>query len=821
MSVERFVQEVLNDSYYRGQAVDIRRLPARPAIYGYPKAELSAELKVALAQMDIEELYSHQATALDVIGQGEHAVIVTSTASGKTLCYNLPVLEMLLKDPNARALYIFPTKALAQDQLQGLLRWQALIPSLSMQAGTYDGDTPRDLRRRLRDSGNVILTNPDMLHGAILPHHPSWGHFFANLRFVVIDEIHTYRGIFGSNVANVLRRLHRVCRQYQAKPQFICCSATIANPTELARQLTGQTMTLIDNDGSPKGQKHFVLWNPPLLADNLERRSPNSEARDLMVRLIRARIQTIAFTRARVVAELIYRYVREDLSRYGSGLANSVRAYRGGYLPEERRAIERQLFSGELLGVSSTNALELGIDIGSLDACLIVGFPGTIASVWQQAGRAGRKNADSLVILIGHNNPIDQYLMQHPQYFFEQTPENAIIDPDNPYIVLGHLRAASFELPISIDEEADFGPSAPALLDILGEDRQLVYRGDRWFWVGRGYPADDVNLRNMTENTYTIVDTSQGRSVIGSTDELSAFMQLHTEAVYIHEGDTYFVSELNTVEKVAYVHRAELDYYTQSISDRRVQVQMVETEKVQAGGMVRFGEVSVTYLTYMFKKIKFYNQDSIGFGKISLPPISLETCAFWLSPSLEILAEVRKWGRNPQDGLLGIANVITAVLPLYAMCDSMDIGSTVDSSNTGVPTVFVFDRFPGGIGYAGKGYELIGEVLEACLELIQGCGCGRGCPSCVGSPLPPYAATDVDSDAKGMIPDKEAALIILHGLLGEEPYIPLPVAEPVSGYASGYDQVATTHVERPTSPPLPERVELRIRQQIQQLNARQ
>lgn len=820
MAVERFLQELLNDRYYRGQAVDVRRLPARKAVYGRPEVDLSPELKVALAEQDIEELYSHQATALDVIGRGEHAVVVTSTASGKTLCYNLPVLEMLLKDPSARALYVFPTKALAQDQLQGLLRWQALIPSLTMQAGTYDGDTPRDLRRRLRDSGNVILTNPDMLHGAILPHHPSWGHFFANLRFVVIDEIHTYRGIFGSNVANVLRRLNRICRQYQSHPQFICCSATIANPTELAQQLTGQTITLVDNDGSPKGQKHFVLWNPPLLADNLERRSPNSEAKDLMVRLVRARIQTIAFTRARVVAELIYRYVREELSRYGSGLANSVRAYRGGYLPEERRAIERQLFLGELLGVSSTNALELGIDIGSLDACLIVGFPGTIASVWQQAGRAGRKNADSLVILIGHNNPIDQYLMQHPQYFFEQTPENAIIDPDNPYIVLGHLRAAAFELPITVREEADFGPSAPALLDILGEDRHMVYRGDRWFWVGHGYPADDVNLRNMTENTYTIVDTSEGQSVIGSTDELSAFMQLHTEAVYIHEGDTYFVSELNTVEKVAYVHRAELDYYTQSISDRRVQVQMVEIEKPQADGMVRFGEVSVTYITYMFKKIKFYNQDSIGFGKISLPPINLETCAFWLSPSLETLALVRKWGRNPQDGLLGIANVVTAVLPLYAMCDSMDIGSTVDSSNTGVPTVFVFDRFPGGIGYAGKGYELIEDVLEACLELIQACGCSSGCPSCVGSPLPPYAATDPAGDAKGMIPDKEAALVILHDLLGKEPYIPLPVTEPLPSYATGYAQVAAAPVERPVSPPLPERVELRIRQQIQQLNTK-
>jgi DEAD/DEAH box helicase domain-containing protein len=381
--------------------------------------------------------------------------------------------------------------------------------------------------------------------------------------------------------------------------------------------------------------------------------------------------------------------------------------------------------------------------------------------------------------------------------------------------VLGHLRTAAFELPIRVDEETDFGPLAPALLDILGEDRQLVYRGDRWFWTGRGYPADDVNLRNMTENTYTIVDTTGEHSVIGSTDELSAFMQLHTEAVYIHEGDTYFVSELNLTQKVAYVHRAELDYYTQAITDRRVQVVDTEIEKDVADGKVRFGEVSVTYITYMFKKIKFYSQDSIGFGKVSLPPSTLETCAFWLSPSLETLARTRQWGRNPQEGLLGIANVITAVLPLYAMCDSMDIGSVVDSSNTGVPTVFVFDRFPGGIGYAGKGYELIGEILEACLELIQECSCSGGCPSCVGSPLPPYMATDPDSDVKGTIPDKEAALLILHDLLGREPYTPEPLASPL---AAG-EVAASSVVVRPASPPLPERVELRIRQQIQRFNS--
>lgn len=813
MKVKEFLQEVMADRYYRGQIVTQRVLEGRPPVYGELDNPLPTVLEQALQKMGITKLYSHQAEAIKWIEAGNNVVVVTSTASGKTLCYNIPVVKSIMEDPSTTALYIFPTKALAQDQLKGLVRLQELLPEVPLRAGTYDGDTPSHTRRLLRDEGNCILTNPDMLHGAILPNHASWGKFFAQLKFVIIDEIHTYRGVFGSNVANVIRRLKRICAHYGSNPQFILASATIANPVELAEKLIGAPVMPVTNDGSPKGKKVFVIWNPPLLDQTMERRSSISEAKELLVKLLRQRVQTIAFTRARVVAELIYRYVREELARYGSGLASSVRAYRGGYLPEERRAIERQLFSGELMGVISTNALELGIDIGSLDACLIVGFPGTIASTWQQAGRAGRSGEDALVILLTNNTPIDQYLANHPHYFFEQTPENAIIDPDNPYVVVGHLRAAAYELPIRVEEETTFGRFAPALLDILAEDQQIVYRGDRWFWVGKGYPADDFSLRNISENTYTIVDTTDGNQVIGSIDELSAFTQLHTEAVYMHDGDTYFVSHLDLTEKVAYVHRAEVDYYTQAISDQRVKIEEEEVARMMRDARVAFGEVEVTNIVYMFKKIKFESRDSIGFGKIDLPPTVLDTCAVWLIPSLSTLHQVRQYGRNPMDGLLGLANVANEVIPLFAMCDPMDIGTVVEASNIGVPTVFIFDRFPGGVGYAQKTYELMEEVLEACLELISRCQCENGCPSCVGAPLPPYAHTDPDSETKGRIPDKEAALIILHDLLGKEPYIPRVKS---SDWAYG-EVSAAREVKRPPSPPLPERVELRIRKQVQRM----
>lgn len=781
MDFKKYLSNIQTSRDYNGQIARIEELPARDAAFGELSRPLPDLLARAIASIGIEQLYTHQVSAVEHVRAGRNVSIVTSTASGKTLCYNIPVIEKLLEDPQAKALYLFPTKALAQDQLKTLRRLAELDLDIAanIRCGTYDGDTPGDTRRKLRDNGNVILTNPDMLHTGIMPYHARWARFFANLKYVVIDEIHTYRGIFGSNVANVIRRLRRICRHYGADPQFICCSATIANPLELAENLVGVPMELVDNDGSPKGPKMFVMWNPPFIDQaKMERLSSNVEAQRLMVDLIRNRCQTITFGRARIVAELLYKYVRETLQRYSPGLANSVRAYRGGYLPEERREIERQLFSGELLGVTSTNALELGIDVGSLDAAIIIGFPGTVASTWQQAGRAGRGAEDSVVFFIGYNDPIDQYLMRHPDYFFGQSPEHAIIDPENAYILANHLRCAVFELPMmSIDAEF-FGDHTEEVAEILAEFGQVKKIADQWYWASTDYPAANVNLRTMSDNTFTIVDTTKSNKVIGQVDAISAPELVYPEAVYMHDAETYFVENLDLSNKVAYVRRADVDYYTQAIVDSRIKVIDKQFDKDWRGSTVALGEVEVNWATTAFKKIKFYSLDSIGWGKVDIPPQTLETMGVWLVPDSKMLAKVREYDRNPVEGLVGIRNVAVHVLPLFAMCDKQDIGGIVDSSNTGMPTIFLYDRYPGGLGYAEKGYDMVQELLESCLNLIHECPCEDGCPSCVGIPsIRPSMHHDPDTSGGHPIPDKEAALLILHDILGKEPYIPKPKPE--------------------------------------------
>jgi len=480
LDATKFINSLMSEYDYRGQAVHVETIPPREACYAPLVPPVAPALSSSLEQMGITELYTHQAEAVSRVRAGQDVVVVTSTASGKTLCYNIPVIEALMLDSGATALYIFPTKALAQDQQRGLARFVELEPSLPIKSGTYDGDTPDSTRRKLRENANVILTNPDMLHQGILPSHPSWRRFFAGLRYVVIDEIHAYRGVFGSNVANVVRRLRRVCAHYGSDPTFICCSATIANPGELAEAICGKQVAVVDNDGAPRGARKFVFWNPPRLDSTMERRSSNSEAERIMVELLESGIPTITFVRARVVAELIYKYAVESLQRKAPLLAKKIKPYRGGYLPSERREIERQLFSGELLGVVSTNALELGIDIGSLDASLIVGYPGTIASTWQQAGRAGRKGEESLSVFIAHDLPIDQYLMRHPEYFFGRSPEHAVVNHANPYILVGHLRTAAMELPVSPLELADFGDYAPALIERLEEKGDVLSTRQGW-----------------------------------------------------------------------------------------------------------------------------------------------------------------------------------------------------------------------------------------------------------------------------------------------------------------------------------------------------
>jgi DEAD/DEAH box helicase domain-containing protein len=772
MQAEQFVQRVRDAPFFSSQVVHVEELPARPPVYRELEGGLHPGLEHALGRQGIERLYSHQADAIAHVRAGRNVVIVTGTASGKTLCYNVPVVETLADDGLATMVFVYPTKALAQDQLRGLGAFQAPDYGIEFLAGTYDGDTPQNLRRRLRDGANVILTNPDMLHQGILPQHARWNRFFTHLKHVVIDEVHAYRGVFGSHLANVLRRMARICRHYGSEPQFICSSATIANPREHAERITGREMELVTNDGSPRGPKRFVLWNPPPLETAArgraedwriggDRRSPLWEAVHLMTSLVKEGIQTITFVRTRLAAELIFKNCRDLLRPVSRRLAESVHAYRGGYLPEERRQIERRLVEKDILGVASTNALELGIDIGSLDACILVGYPGTVASLWQQAGRAGRGQDESVVFLIGQNAPMDQYLMAHSGYIFVQSPEQAVVDPDNPHIALGHVKCATHELPLS-DEEAElFGPYGPTILELLEEDESVRHIEGHWYWARSDYPAAEVNLRNIAGPVYTIQDEAQGERVIGTMDEISALSQLHDHAVYMHGAETYFVNELDIEQKIAHVERRELDYYTQSIQTSQIRIDEAEEEGEWRGAQVGFGDVTVTTSIPMFKKIRFHSRDSLGFENLELPPQELETVAMWFAPPERVVRRMLEGKMVVSEGLIGIANVLVEVAPLFVMCDTQDIGTVVNSSCLGRDALFLHDRYPAGMGYARRCLNCVGELMETIRTVVAECGCEDGCPSCVGSAVPAFAMTDLDSAVRGRIPDKAAALFLL------------------------------------------------------------
>ena len=744
----------------------------RPPDYQDVQDGIHPAVQSVLERLGIEQLYSHQATAIDAIHRGESVVIVTSTASGKTLCYTIPVVEAILERSQSTMLFIYPTKALAQDQLRGLTQFQVEDAGIDFMAGTYDGDTPTTLRRRIRDGSNIILTNPDMLHQGILPQHARWNRFFTNLRYVVIDEVHAYRGIFGSHLANVMRRLHRICKHYGASPQFICSSATIANPKEHAENICGKDMVLVDNDGSPRGPKQFILWNPPPLKTAAsgqtnnwrvggDRRSPLGEAVRLMSTLVQEGVQTIAFVQTRLAAELIFKDTRDQLRPVSNKLADAIHAYRGGYLPEERRDIERRLANKEILGVSSTNALELGIDIGSLDACLLVGYPGTIASLWQRAGRAGRGRDESVVFLLAQNAPMDQYLMAHTDYLFEQNPEHAIVDPDNPHIAVGHLKCATHELPLSEEEAETFGPYAVVLLELLEEDGYVRSIKEHWYWANSEYPSAKVNLRNIAGPVYTIQDEADGERVIGTMDEVSALSQIHNHAVYLHGAETYFVNRLDTEQKIAFVEKRELDYYTQSVQTSQIQIDEAELEGNWRDGLIGYGDVSVTTSIPMFKKIRFHSRDSLGFEQLEMPPQLLETVSLWFAPPEPLVEEMKQKKLLIGQALIGIANVMAEVVPFTVMCDTQDIGTVVDAKNLGRDALFLHDRYPGGMGYARRCLDSFEEIMVTVAEVIRNCACDDGCPSCVGSAIPAFAMTDLDSAVRGRIPHKEAAQYLL------------------------------------------------------------
>ncbi len=717
--------------------------PPREAVTAPFPDWLDPRIRTALAARGIDALYAHQAEALDAVRAGRDVCVVTPTASGKSLCYELPVLQALADDPSARALWLFPTKALGEDQVTAF-RALARAAELAIATATYDGDTPTPIRSSIRTAGQVVVTNPDMLHAAILPHHTKWFQLFEQLRIIVVDELHTYRGLFGSHVGNVLRRLLRLCAHYGSHPVIVTCSATIANPGELAAALTGRTPTIVDRNGAPAGTRHVLFVDPPVIdAPSGARGSALTLAQRWALPFIRSGRQTIVFARARTSVEVVLTGLREAL-RQDLGPRTRVRGYRGGYLPTERRSIEQGLRDGEVLGVVSTNALELGVDIGRLDVAVLAGYPGSIAGTWQQIGRAGRRTGVSVAILVASAAPVDQYVVHHPSFLLGRSPEEARVDPDNLHVLLAHLRAAAFEMPFEPGET--FGP-APAddLLAFLAEGGQ-VHRGDdgRWYWSSENFPASEISLRTAAPENVVIIDTTPDRPrVLGEVDLFSAQVLVHQHAIYIHESTQYHVDRLEWGERKAYVHRIDADHYT--YANRAVTLKPLDVfaEAPVTGGRRLHGEVMVASLVTFYKKLKFGTDENVGWGPIDLPEIELQTTAYWVAAD----GLRGPWRREELDvALLGAGRAMQTVASVLLMVDPRDLGlvTQVRSPHSDAPTVYLYEAVPGGVGMAERLWRRHDDLLASAAELIASCGCDTGCPSCTG-PRPSGAEADLDA----------------------------------------------------------------------------
>jgi DEAD/DEAH box helicase domain-containing protein len=830
-----FVEVLMSSPAYAGQIVHVHEAPPREARFAEPALPLPEAVREMLAARGIERLYCHQAKAIDRAREGKNVLLVTGTASGKSLGYVAPIIEALAggtpacgqKRPPARrpalredgvgqasrlsalgggavsgqgcpetrhvrgphphplslrergegmgdarvartALLLFPTKALSQDQFRGFSEALTAAGLDEVLAGVYDGDTPAAMRRRLRDHGSVIFTNPDMLHAGILPQHGRWAGFLSRLLFLVIDELHVYNGIFGSNMANLMRRFLRVCRHYGSDPQVIACSATIGNPRELAEGLTGQPFEVIDDDGSPRGRRTYVFWNPPWTRDRLwrSRRSANVEAHELMAALVAQGVPTITFSKSKMTAEMIYRYVSESLGREAPDLVKRVSPYRGGYLPEERREIERRLFSGELLGVSTTPALELGIDVGGLDASVLVGYPGTLASFFQQSGRAGRKERDSLVVLVGLDTTINQYIMSHPDYLFGRPIEEAVIDPDNPYVITDHLRCATHELPLDDEEVALFGPHAQMALRVLEDNLKVKHVRGKWYHAASETPQHEISMRDYADKNVVIEDVDTG-AILGEVNKFDAPPILHPEAIYMHQGDTYRVLELNLEKNIATVKRVEVDYYTDPLGGTDVHhVDHALREKPFGTGTAFWGEVTAYFRNWGYERIHFYELDAISRHKVDLPTFQLETMAFWLVAPEWLMEEVRRADLDCHSGLRGIGYATRMLLPMFMTCDTRDFSHSIGSANSAWNAIFIYERYPHGLGFTEKAYDRLHEILPQVLDTISKCDCSDGCPCCVGKPLRQFATWNVERH-EAHVPSKRASLMILDGLLAD------------------------------------------------------
>ncbi len=805
MDAGAFLSHLLTLPDYRQQIVHIERIPHRDAVPGKLDEPLDPRLHACLEAQGISNLYSHQAQAVNAIVRGKNVIMATPSASGKTLVYHLATLRSLLEDRNSHALYLFPTKALAQDQLRSLRQMIAPLSSgapaqarssltdstdpassfpdstsstssspdptrptsssrASMRRGeaispevvaTFDGDTPQYERAGIRTRAKIVLTNPDMLHLGILPNHQSWSGLLRNLKFVVIDETHIYRGIFGSHVANVMRRLRRLCTLYGSDPQFICSSATIANPKEHACNITGLPFEAAVEDGSPHSEKYFAFWNPPFLDEaKTSRRSPNSEAAALLAGLVQKGIRSLVFARTRKLTELIYIYARGQLP---AALAERINPYRAGYLPEDRRQIEREFCDGELLGLVATTALELGINIGDLDATVLTGYPGSIASAWQQAGRSGRSAHSSLSFLIALEDPLDQYLMANPDFFFSKNFDNAIINQANPHILKPHLLCAAWERPLRHSDERFFGPDTGTMAAELEDMGVLRRRGTAWYPVTSiTYPAQDINIRSASARNYAVIDATTG-CLLETVDAAVAFFQIHAGAIYLHQGEAYLVKDLDLARRIAWVESSTADYYTQSMDITSLRVTRLISERDCNGTKVCFGDVDVTTMVLGFKRKRQLTEEVIGQEPLDLPPQSFPTRALWFDLPKRAVDRIAAAGLDFQGGLHACEHAAIGILPLFALCDRNDIGgvSTVLHPDTGQAQVFIYDAYPGGIGIAEKGFETIGDLWQATLDSIQACPCTDGCPSCVQSPK-------CGNNNEPL--DKEAAILLLQEL---------------------------------------------------------
>jgi len=754
-----FLNHLTSLTGYDGQIVHKEPIDAREAAYAALNEPLDAELQDCLNRHGLSKLYTHQAAAVNAVRQGKNVIIATSSASGKTLCYNIAVMQSVLTEPGTRALYMFPTKALAQDQVRQIkdLFYPELLNVESV--GTFDGDTPRSDRADIRRKARIILTNPDMLHVGILPNHPAWSVFLRNLHYVVLDEAHVYRGVFGSHVACVVRRLRRLCNTYGSNPQFILCTATVANPGEHAEQLTGQPCEVVDDDGSPRGRKDFIFWNPPLLDERKSaRRSTHVEVTGIFTELVSQGSRTLAFTLTRRLTELIYVYAKKRLGEISHNLTKLIMPYRAGYLPEDRRRIERELFGGKLLGVVATNALELGIDSGGLEATVIDGYPGSIASTWQQAGRSGRREGESLSFLVALNNPLDQYFMRHPEAFFRKEFEHVLVNPENPYILREHLLCAAWEKPLDTVDEDIFGGAMEDERDVLEGQSRLRPRRHKWYVAPSVvYPAQSINIRSSSGESYAVVDITTG-SMMETVESSVAFFQIHPGAIYLHQGEAFLINKLDLTNKVAYAEPNAGNYYTTTKEIHDLHIIQERESAANDVVEVNIGEVEVTVNVVGFKKMRQFSEEVIGEEPLDLPPITFPTVALWFGVPPRAIARIAEAGLDFAGGLHAVEHAAIGILPLFALCDRNDIGgvSTPLHPDTGRAQVFIYDAYPGGIGISEKGYEMIDDLWRATLRVIAECPCEDGCPSCVQSPK-------CGNNNKPL--DKAAAKIILEELV--------------------------------------------------------